>query len=235
MRSYTRLQICAGLGCALLLLTVAFRASAAGDELKDIEDLFGEDWYGLYMFGGQKVGYAVTDLGPTEHRGEKAYKLSVKTHLEVTMFGTEQTLDTVETRIYGPDGALEWLSVDMPQPLGQMMQFVGEVVDGKFKLTKKVANQEQSLLIEPPNETLRDALEEAAMISEDTKVGDSHGFARVPHLRTDAQDGGNAPGEKRRDGHRKECIWRGAHASLSRGDNYSAGRDCILGESHCRR
>lgn len=174
MRSDARLRIGTALASMLLVVVAASGASAATDELNEIEDLFGEDWYGLYMFGGQKVGYAVTDLGPTEHRGETAYKLSVKTHLEFAMVGIEQKFETVETRIYGSDGALVWLSVDVPQPLGQPMQFIGEVVEGKFRLTKKIANQEQSLLIEPPGETLRDALEEAAMINESTKVGDSH-------------------------------------------------------------
>jgi len=116
----------------------------------------------------------VTDLGPAKHRGEDAYKLEVKTYLEFSMVGIEQKFETVETRVYGSDGALVWLSVDVPQPMGQLMQFVGEVVNGKFRVTKKIANQEQSLLIEPPGETLRDALEEAAMINDDTKVGDSH-------------------------------------------------------------
>ena len=174
MRSDIRLRIRTAVACLPLLVVAACSAWAADDALKDVEKLFGKDWYGLYMFGGQKVGYAVTDLGPTEHRGETAYKLEVKTHLEVAMFGIEQKMDTVESRIYGPDGALVWISVDMPQPMGQLMQFLGEMDDGKFRVTKKMASQEQSMLIEPPGETLRDALEESAMINEDTKVGDSH-------------------------------------------------------------
>jgi len=174
MRSDVKLRIGAVLACFMLLVVSAHSVSAADYELKEIENLFGKDWYGLYMFGGQKVGYAVTELGPIERRGQNAYKLEVTTHLEFAMLGIEQKFETVETRIYGPDGALVWLSVDVPQPLGEPMQFVGELVDGKFRLTKKMANQEQSLLIEPPQETLRDALEEAAMINENTKVGDSH-------------------------------------------------------------
>ena len=160
--------------CLLLfVITSQGNASGTGDQLKDIEKLFGKDWYGLYMMG-QKLGYAATDLGRTEFHGEKGYKLNIQTHCEIAMFGVKANLDNDETRIYGADGKLRRLEFTMSQPMGAPVRFTGEVDSGKFRLAKKIADQEQVVLVEIPNETLRDALEEAAMIHENTKVGDSH-------------------------------------------------------------
>ena len=158
--------------CVLFVLLSVWNVAAADNALEGIERLFGKDWYGLYMLG-KKFGHAMTDFGATEFRGEKAYKLRDEVHLEFAMFGTKQELDTVETRIYGADGRLRWLKLDMPQPMGQTMQYLGETVEGKFRVTKKIADEEEVILIDIPNETLRDALEAVAMISENTKVGDS--------------------------------------------------------------
>jgi len=172
MKTVMRWSICAVAGSMLLLLVAASRASAGDLELKNIEELFGTDWYGLYMFG-QKIGYAVTELGPTEYRGDRAFNLSMQMHFEFTMLGMKQSFDVQEARIYGPDGTLRSLKVDVPQPAGMLTQFVGEVVGENFRLSVKSGGQEQVILIEPPNETLRDELAAAAMINENTAVGDS--------------------------------------------------------------
>jgi len=174
MRSDIRLRIGTALACMLLVLVAASGASAATNELKGIEDLFGKDWYGLYLFGGQKVGYAMTELGPTEYGGEKAYKLTLEQHMQFTMLGMKQELDIAELRIYGSDGALQYLHVDAPQPVGPPVQFLCEVVNGKFRVSRKTGQQEMTILIDIPNETLTDELAAAGMINENTKVGDSH-------------------------------------------------------------
>ncbi len=163
--------------CSAFMLLSPWNVAGAESDLEGIEDLFGKDWYGLYMLG-QKFGYAVTELGETELQGEKGYRLHVETHLALAMFGTAQELDSIETRIYGPDGGLRQLKFNMPQPMGEPMEYLGEVVDDKFRLTRKVAGQDQVTLVDIPEETLRDALEELAMINEDSKVGDS----RVSHV-----------------------------------------------------
>jgi len=173
MRSTRTLRICVAVGCILSALLAASSAPASDFDLKDIEQLFGKDWYGLYMFG-QKIGYAMTELGPTEHRGEKAYKLSMEMHFEFMMLGMKQKFDIEEARVYGSAGMLQWLRLDIPQPAGMLTQFVGEVVDGSFRLSVKTGGQEQVMLIEPPHETLRDELAAAAMINENTNVGDSY-------------------------------------------------------------
>jgi hypothetical protein len=158
--------------CLVFILLSVWDAAGAEGDLEGIEDLLGKDWYGLYLLG-HKLGYATIEFGATEFGGENAYKLNFNMHIQVATLGVEQELDAAETRMYGADGGLRWLKVDMPQPMGQNMQFIGEVVDDKFRLTKKIAGQDQVVLIDVPEETLRDALKEAAMINEDTKVGDS--------------------------------------------------------------
>jgi len=167
-----RLRIWIAVGCMLAALAAASSAPASDIAIEQIEEFFGKDWYGLYMFG-QKIGYAVTELGPTEYRGDRAYNLSMQMHFEFTMLGMKQSFDMQEERIYGADGALQWLKVDAPQPAGMLTQFIGEVVDENFRLSVKSGGQEQVILIEPPNETLRDELAAAAMINERTAVGDS--------------------------------------------------------------
>jgi hypothetical protein len=166
------LRIWMAVGCLLFALAAAGNGPAAEIDIDEIEQFFGKDWYGLYMFG-QKIGYAMTELGPTEYRGDRAYNLSVQMHFEFTMLGMKQSFDMQEARTYGPDGTLRSLKVDVPQPAGMLTQFVGEVVDENFRLSVNSGGQEQVILIEPPNETLRDELAAAAMINEKTAVGDS--------------------------------------------------------------
>jgi len=159
--------------CSVFMLLSVCNVAATEGDLEGIEGLFGSDWYGLYMLG-QKFGYAMTELDETEFEGEKGYRLHVETHLALAMFGAEQKLDSIETRIYGPAGGLRQLKFNMPQPMGEPMEYLGKVVGDKFRLTKKIAGQDQVVLVDIPEETLRDALEELAMINEDSKVGDSH-------------------------------------------------------------
>jgi hypothetical protein len=159
---------------ALLMLTVTlFPRILVAQEL-DLAALAGTDWYGLYL-NGQKAGYAT---GTFDLTGGGGVHMSQESVFRISQAGVRQELRITEERIYAPDGALLRVVSEVRDPMGGDKHFRGELRDGRFFLTSTIGGSTRERELEPPAETLADALRIERLVQGTPKPGDSLTFSR---------------------------------------------------------
>ena len=156
----------------LLMLSVLLFPKLLVAQDFDVESLFGEEWYGLYM-NGQKAGYATTDFRKDE---EGRYVVSEEAKFQLNMAGIKQDMSTSTTRIYGADGGLLSIVAVIIDPAGET-RFEGRVEGERLLLKTTVFGATTETDLPKPKESLDDAIKHAKWILGKPQVGDSLSFS----------------------------------------------------------
>ncbi|NLI15758.1 MAG: transglutaminase domain-containing protein [candidate division Zixibacteria bacterium] len=140
----------------LLLLSGAlfFITPAYADSLLFNDNMYGSEWYGIYM-GRNKIGYSKSVF---EKIGENKWSISTSLTLTFKVNEIAASIGEVEQRIYeGDNGEMTSIDFSSANPTGDI-SVIGKTISDSFMISTNIAGRLTSKFISRPAETLTDAM-----------------------------------------------------------------------------
>jgi len=140
--------------------------STEADIEADLEALFGQHYYGVYLLKN-KVGYARSLLERTDWRGEEAFRVDFHIHYQLSLLGEAQKMTSEEERIYLPQKGLAAFKSRTDSVMGRVT-LEGIREGNGFRVTTAAGSK----LVEAEPETLRDYLADLILVKGGAGVGE---------------------------------------------------------------
>ena len=128
-------------------------ADKAAEIARQMEPVLGTDWYGVYMAGGQKCGFAKGVIAKDKWRDEDVYNVRMGLIVNITMGGGVQKLMITEKRYYRLTGELCGIET-IADTVGGKAEFAGEVKGDKLVLSSTMAGRTSKTEVPAPAESL---------------------------------------------------------------------------------
>lgn len=155
----------------VLFVSIVLFSIGIAAEPVTIDDLVGEDWYGLYL-NGQKTGYAMTSL---ERNDDGQVVSREESHFKLSMGGSKQEMRMATERLYGEDGNLIRVTSKVDDGMGPK-QFEAVVADGVLQYKATLGGQTVQKELPVPKDTLHDALKQMELIRSG-EIGDEVSYS----------------------------------------------------------
>jgi hypothetical protein len=155
----------------LLIFLINFLVPAVSAiSLKSGDDLYGTEWYGIYM-GRNKIGYS---KGTFESTGSNKWITTTAMTLSFKVNQATATVNETDKRTYeGKDGEMSSIEFTYNNPTGDVT-VKGKIRGNSFALTTIIAGQSTTQNLPRPVETLDDAMRLSFWVKlSDIKIGDT--------------------------------------------------------------